>query len=79
MLAKKLNKTIKIVRTVTILDVNCRSDTSHDKTEQREVKKDMKYRKKMSKKGSRKNFKSGVVKTHKNNMVGRPLRGGGRL
>ncbi len=39
----------------------------------------MRHRKKMSKKGSRKNFKSGVMKTHKFNTAGRPLRGGGRL
>jgi len=38
-----------------------------------------KYRKKLSKKTSRKMFTKGAVRTHKKNLQSRPMRGGIRL
>lgn len=37
------------------------------------------YRRKMSKRSSRKNFRKGAIKTHKYNINPRPMRGGIRL
>ena len=39
----------------------------------------MAYRKRMSRKSSRKNFTSGAVRTHKKNTMTNPMRGGIRL